>query len=252
MKNVLTLPLTPDIPDDTVESRVVKARSGNAMAREELIRDYTPFILKTASGAVKRYVVMGSDEAAGTALSAFNEAIDAYNSVKPGFLPFAATVIRRRLIDQFRKETRHKDIPFSSLSPSADDSIDRLDTITARHYDLQDWQKAVERRDEIEQWKNVLEEFGLSLQTLVKKAPKHRDARINAIGIAEFLANDHVLKHTLWAERSLPVDNLYISLPDSIAVSKKTLQRNETYITAVAIILSGDFPSLKEFIEDLV
>jgi RNA polymerase sigma factor len=251
VKNVLTFSI-PSIPDDTVESRVTKARNGDSQAREELIRDYIPFILKTASGAVKRYVAMGSDEAACTALSAFNEAIDAYNSTKPGFLPFAATVIRRRLIDLFRKENRHTDIPFSALGTYTGYSTERLDSISVKNYDLQDWQIAVERRDEIEQWKRVMEEFGINITAVAKKAPKHRDARKKALIIAGFLANHHTLRRTLWAERKLPVDDLYVSLPESIAVSKKTLQRNETYITAVSVILSGNFPSLKEFIDELL
>ena len=47
------------------------------------------------------------------------------------------------------------------------------------------------------------------------------------------------------------MDDLYVSLPESIAVSKKTLQRNETYITAVSVILSEIF-KFEKFIDGAV
>jgi len=228
--------------------RVARARNGDFEAREKLIRDYTPFILKTAASAIKRYVVMSRDDEASIALSAFNEAIDAYSSSRPGFLKFAATVIRRRLIDYFRKQTRHREIPFSALEAQKNGDENNACSLTCDDYDVQDWQKVIERRDEIEKWKETIKEFGINFAGIVKSTPKHEDARKRALYFAHVVARHPDLRKKFFGSKKLPIEEILEKVPEAVRVSKKTLTRQRTYITAMAIILAGDFPSLKEFL----
>jgi len=231
----------------TVESRVARAREGDLQAREDLIRDYTPFILKTASSAARRFLVVGRDEEVSVALSAFNEAVSAYTSAKPGYLAFAATVIRRRLIDYYRKEKRRDEIPFSSLSDDEESEEWPVIAGAAKSYEAEDWSRVLERRDDIERWVEVLRGFRLTLKDVIRATPRHADARGRAIRTAARLANDPDLARKFMEQRRLPVDELVRSMPDQVA-SRKTLERQRDYIAAIAIILMCDLSSLREFL----
>ena len=232
----------------SIEERVARARDGDSKAREELLRDYTPFILKTASRAVKRYLVVGKDEEVSVSLQAFDEAISAYKSPRPGFLAFAATVIKRRLVDYYRREKRRDEVPFSALADE-DGSADWPVTLdSARGAGTEDWNLVLDRRDDIEEWKESLGEFSLTLKEVAKAAPKHEDARKRAIRTAALLVKDAELTRRFLQDKRLPVEELVRRLPDEVA-SRKTLERQRAYITAVALILVRDLTSLKDFLD---
>lgn len=233
----------------SVESRVALARDGDAQAREDLIRDYTPFILKTASSGARRYLVQGRDEEVSVGLQAFNEAISAYSSDRPGFLAFAATVIRRRLIDHYRREKRHDEVPFSALVEDEEQDEDWPASVEAqRSFVTEDWSRVLERRDDIERWSEVLGSYRLTLKDVVSSVPKHEDARERAIRTAVLLARDPDLTAKFMKSRKLPIDDLLRLLPEEVA-SRKTLERQKAYITAIAAILTHDLSSLKEYLD---
>ncbi|MGI6163049.1 MAG: sigma factor [Bacillota bacterium] len=245
---VLTSKMIGKVEHEPVESRVARARGGDIQARDDLIRDYIPFILKTASSCVRRYVTLGEDDEASVALSAFNEAIDAFKSTRPGFLAFSSTVIKRRLVDHFRKQARHREIPFSTLNPYEGGHDSRWDP-SCLAYSTKDWQDCVERRDDIENWKEALREFGLTLGQVIASTPKHKDARKRAMLMAGIIAQNDELKASFFGTRQIPVDELLSLMPKKDRVSKKTVDRQKVYITAVAIAMSGDYPSLEGFLE---
>jgi RNA polymerase sigma factor len=236
---------------ETVEARVARARDGDIHARDDLIRDYTPFILKTAASSVKRYVVLGEDDEASVALSAFNEAIDAFKSKRPGFLAFAATVIRRRLIDYYRKQSRHREIPYSTMvarDGQGNEHEGYFDP-SCLTYTTEDWQAAVERKDDIENWKDTLKEFGLTIGQVVEATPKHKDARERAMYMAKVIVENDKLRRQFFKTRKIPVDQLLSAVPEDKRVSRKTIERQKVYITAVAIAMSGDYPSMEGYFE---
>lgn len=234
---------------ETVESRVRQARSGDALAREDLIRDYTPFILKTASSGAKRYLVQGRDEEVSVGLRAFDEAITAYSSDRPGFLAFAATVIRRRLIDFYRKEKRRDEVPFSSLlSDGTQDGEWIADEAAGDAFTTDDWSKTLERRDDIEQWTKVLSRFGITMKDVLKSVPKHADARSRAIRVAVLLSKDPKLKDEFMATHRLPIDGLVKTYPKEIS-SRKTLERQKQYITAIAAVLTYNLSTIADYLD---
>ncbi|MGI6226744.1 MAG: sigma factor, partial [Peptococcales bacterium] len=103
---------------DNMADMVIQAQMGNEIVRENLLRDYTPFILRVASNFCNRYLVMGQDDEASISLMAFNEAIDKFSADNGAkFLTFAEVVIRRRLTDYFRKESRftNKVLPMANF-----------------------------------------------------------------------------------------------------------------------------------------
>src|SRR5437762_369766 len=78
------------------EQLVEQIQNGSHELRDELIRQYHPYILKTTSRFFRRYIDPERDDAYSIALAAFDEAITGF-SPEGGrlFLGFAKTVINR-------------------------------------------------------------------------------------------------------------------------------------------------------------
>lgn len=231
-----------------------KAKSGDEHARNKLIGAFTPFVLKVAARVSGRYLRVGEDEEVSVGLMAFNEAVNAFDADRGvAFLSFAETVIRRRLIDYYRKaaRTNRREIPLSELANLEDDteSGSRLTYVEAR-LAAENYQQAVEaqdRRREIARYRVLLKEFGLSFDELVKLAPKRVDARERAMRVAGILADTERYRKHLLKRRTLPLKLL--ESDKRIELSRKTIERQRKYIIAIAILLIHDFEQLSGYIK---
>ncbi len=129
---------------------VLAAQNGDSSARERVLQDYRPFFLRVASSSCRKYLVLGRDDEASIAMIAFNEAIDSYNSEGgASFLSFAEIVIKRRMVDFFRRQSRRADeIPLSSFeSDEHEDGIIQKIESKEAHAVLQIQEEAEERGD---------------------------------------------------------------------------------------------------------
>ncbi|MHB1426330.1 MAG: RNA polymerase sigma-I factor [Gemmataceae bacterium] len=227
------------------DSLLGKAKAGDSAAREQLIQDFTPFVLKVASQAAGRYLRPGADDEISVALLAFNQAIDDYQSGRGAFVSFAQTVIKRRLIDYWRRRPDGREMVLTDLEEADDEghvSTPVLDRVAQATWQMQ--QEEEQRRHEIEEYQDVLREYGIRLEDLVKTCPKHRDARERAIAAARQLAEDNEMRQHLVTRKELPIKQL-----GSLAwASRKTLERHRKYIIAVAVILLHDWPHLRSFV----
>ncbi|ADG82049.1 FliA/WhiG subfamily RNA polymerase sigma-28 subunit [Thermincola ferriacetica] len=232
---------------------VREAKNGNHFARERLIKRYSPFVLKITSKVCGRFVHMGEDDEVSIGLMAFNEAIDCYDDNKNmSFLSFAETVIKRRLVDYFRKEQQNKNaVPLSSFeTEDEDESEGTLYHIEAKRSQevYQQASLAAERKEEIFIYNQKLQEFGLTFAELVKISPKHEDARVRAIEVAHLISRDEEIKEYLLRKKELPLK----TIEQRVDISRKTLERQRKYIIAVALILINDFAHLKQYVEKAV
>lgn len=227
--------------DDPIE----RARAGDPAAREQVLRQYTPLVLRVGAQVTGRYLEPGRDEEVSVGLMALDEAIDRY---APGrgasFLTFAEVVIRRRLIDHLRRARRRPEVPLSSLAPPGEESslpgADERAAVLQHRAD----EEAAERREEIERLSRRLLEFGIRFEDLVRESPRHEDARQRAIACARLLAEDPDLREHLLLRKELPLRQLAGRAP----VSRKTLERQRRYIVAVAIILLEEYDYLRSYI----
>jgi RNA polymerase sigma factor len=231
----------------SIEDKVIHIQSGNDKLRNQLIRDYQPFIKKVASKVCNHYVDHTMDEYS-IGLFAFNESIDQYH---PGqgsrFLTFADMVIRRRIIDYIRKETRQKRAVFFDQEEEneenrTEESYPELKA-AIEHFEAQ--RENENRAYEIEEYKEMLKPFGITFKGLTKQCPKHRDARENAKIIAKKLAEDKRLSRYLLDKKQLPIKDLL----SMVSCSRKTIERNRKYIIAATLIYLGGFAELKSYIE---
>lgn len=239
--------------DLEIRQAITQIQQGDEQLRDSFIEKYLPFILKAASQVCKRFVRMGEDDEVSIALLAFNEALDKYDCRQPtSFFSFAQAVIKRRIIDYFRKNSGNKDIPWSSLvSESCEDSetvniIDRLTWDNSQSQYFEDDLREL-RREEILEYQKKLESYGISLGDLAQISPKHHDARISAYQVARLIAGNSRYAAYLARTKSLPLKEL----ESAVKVSRKTLERQRKYIIALVIILTGEFYFIEEYLEGL-
>ncbi len=225
---------------------LARAQSGDDEARNQLIADYTPFVLKVASQSAGRYLRPGIDEEISVALMAFNESITAYEETKGAFLSFAQTVIKRRLVDYYRRgRNRQNEVLLSELDTSVEEGgapVTVLDRMAESLWSMA--QDEDNRRLEILEYRAMLTEFGISFHELVRVAPKHRDARQRAIAIGRTVAHHREYREHLLKKHELPLQNLV----QNTGHSRKSLERHRKYIIAVALILIHDFPYLEAYL----
>ncbi|WP_343797566.1 RNA polymerase sigma-I factor [Bacillus carboniphilus] len=229
-----------------IEEEVAAIQSGNEDARDSLLDAYKPFIKKAVSKVCRRYVTESDDEFS-IGLIAFNHAIDQY-SVEKGssFLTFANVIIQRRVIDYIRKENKMTMVSIDEEETEEQSQSSILTTVSMKEFERQNETEA--RRLEIVSLTSLLREFDLSFQDLVEQTPKHIDARQNAIQVANTLSNDPELLQQLLLQKKIPVKEL----TEKVDVSRKTIERNRKYIIGITLVLSGEFPLLKEYMKEVV
>lgn len=231
----------------TPEQWVARIRQGDELLREQFIADYKPYIMKVTSRFSKRYIDPNRDDEFSVALLAFNEAINQFSShAGKSFIGFAETVIRRRLIDYVRKEQRHTQVVPYSMFDSEDEEQPYYNSVETRQamnaFEIKRTED--ERRLEISELSQELERFGISFAELVEHSPKHTDSRRLLIGIAQTLVSETNLLDSLRQTNKLAVKEL----TEMCGVSRKTVERNRKYIIAIALIISGTYPFMHDYL----
>lgn len=222
-----------------------KAKAGNKEVLNDLLFVGTPFMKKTASFVCKR-AIDEHDEEFSVAMSGFHEAILAFDAAEnASFQTFAHLIIKRRLVDFIRKERTRKEKQLL-LEPSHDESSSQHFLFDEKSiYTYSEKQRSASRKDELLRYNELLSEFNLSLNELIKASPKHVDARKTAFHIAQIIADSEELYDYLMKNKKLPMKEIE-SLVD---VSRKTVERHRKYIIAVVLLLNSDFIYIKDYVK---
>ena len=232
-----------------LEQNVMQAKEDeNALA--DLIEANRSFILRCASETTHRYITDSDDEWS-IALLAFSEAVRDYEGDKGSFRGFAAIVIKRRVLDYLRAQSRFDEL---AVTPDAFDGS--LDDDTAGGMELAVQQRMGEEamdaaddtaeraRAEISAMQEILGEYGFSFFDLADASPKADKTR-RSCGIAiRTLIASLVLMAKMRLARLLPIKELSAES----GVVRKILERHRKYIIAGAEILDGDFPILAGYL----
>lgn len=233
----------------SLEETVELIQQGDTALNNELIESYKPFIAKTVSSVCKRYIHESDDEFS-IGLIAFNEAIQKYSPDKgSSLISFSEVLIKRRVIDYIRKQSKFQNLSFNGVSNPEDD--DTTGSAIEDELSIEEFRKKTDeemRKEEIIQFTQILQEFGLTFSDLIEQSPKHADARKNAMTVAKILVENEELKSILFDKKKLPIKQLegYVSL------SRKTIERNRKYIIAISLILTGDYVFLKDYIKGVL
>jgi RNA polymerase sigma factor len=231
-----------------IEEHILLAQQGDEELRNQFITDYQPFIAKITSRFCRRYIDPSRDDEYSIAMHAFNEAIDKYSHDSGrSFLGFAETVIRRRLIDYVRKEQRFtQQIPYSSFDVEDDENqvvnpVEIHQALRQHEADLE----AEARKQEIAELSAELGSFGVAFSDLVEVSPKHSDSRKLLIQVAYKLAESDEMMVLLREKDQLPIKQLLTQ----VEVSRKTLERNRKYVIAIALVVSGNYPYIQDYLD---
>ena len=228
---------------------VLLIQKGDLELRNELLKQYKPFIKKSVSSVCRRYIHETDDEFS-VGLIAFNDAIDKFSAEKGNaLLPFADTMIKRRVIDYIRVQSRKiNELTIEKQMLSGDEFISNPFDVEKS---IENHRKQVEStyiKDEIVQYTEILKNFNITFQQLVKHTPKHADARNNAIKIAKIVAAEPVMLNYLMNKKKLPIK----MLEAKVSVSRKTIERNRIYIISMTLILTGDYLFLKDYLKGVL
>jgi len=239
--------------EDNPNLLLARAQGGDDEAREVLIKRFTPFILSVASQKSGRYIRLGHDDEASIGLIAFNEAIDTFDDGRGvSFLSFAETVIKRRIIDHFRKEARNaKVVPLSLLDGGAEEDDQEIIRHWAERQSIEVHQakaEAADRKEEILQYSRCLMDYGITFAELVELSPKHEDARRRAMEAARMMAMDPEMREYFLRKKELPLKQL----AEMVDVSRKTLERQRKYIIAIALVFIHEYKYLKDYVEKIL
>lgn len=212
--------------DDAVPEMI---EAENVSGIDNIIEDYIPFILKTASGIKKEYISR-NDEEFSIGLLGFHEAMRRYDKSKGHFLPYAKVVISSRLYNFWKKENKQIHDPIDSV----ENTYQTLDTGFDENF----------LKDEINTLEKELMLFDLSFEKLVEHTPRHKDTRYRAMDIAKKISQTEDLIDLLYSKRRLPVT----ALAERLFISPKILKGSKHFIIAAVIIHHKKLNSLTEWI----
>ena len=211
-----------------LDQRVVSLQKSTSKEQEDFIKEFTPFILSTASQRIGRYVEVENDEAYSVALQSFYKAILSFQEEKGHFLPFAKLLIDRDLLNHLKKEKPLE--PSVDEIPFSDSQEELLDHLLLK--------------EEIEVFVKDLERFGLQLEDLVELVPKHRDTKENARQLAFVLAEDEDLMNMIFRKYTLPMTRISLKYQ----ISRKVLYGSREYILSILVVLKNNLTLLYKWI----
>lgn len=226
---------------NTLERRVRLAKTDSEEANR-LITEYQPFVAKTVRDHIGSYVAPESSDEFAVALSAFHEAIGAYDSDKGKFLSFASRVIRLRLIDYYRSQHKHRS-EYSLEASQEPEERDITAPLALRQFAAHNENQ--QRRFEILTLTEELSRYGITFSQLAKNSPKQDSLRTLYQGVAKEIIRSEALLTQLKQTGRLPLKEI-----ESLCnIDRKRLDRGRNYIIACTLILTGDYQYIQDYLE---
>lgn len=229
---------------------IQSAQAGDESAREKLIQTHLSFIHQVASKYCQRRLEWENDDELSVALMAFDEAVSGFDAgAGKKFENYVRMLIQSRLVDYYRKEGRHagqlslEEAP--GTPPGAVSQEERALGESQGNKSLSSqaaWEKykrtreAAARREEMEQFQEVLAAYGLSLDQLEQAAPKHQKTRDRLVEVAKSLAENETFRNYFTRYHKLPLKELALAT----GVHKKAIKRGRQYIMGVCLILMDE------------
>ncbi|MCL1982255.1 MAG: sigma-70 family RNA polymerase sigma factor [Clostridiales bacterium] len=214
---------------------------------EGLIEEFSPFMHSRVAKYSMRTDYDRREELFSTALMAFYEAIQRYEIEKGHFFPFANRVVCTRIIDHIRKIYRHEGQTVSldedaSEQPTAQSTA--VEEISVRAYTADRRQEMLV--EEIEQFKSELATWGITMDSLAKSSPKHKQLLDEyRMAVAKIHQAPDIVQ-TIQLKRYFPVK----TIAEITGLPQKKLERARTFILASLIIKMGDYDLLSDYVHD--
>lgn len=200
---------------------------------DELVNSHIGFIVRKVSNITGRYVSVENDDEFSIALSAFAEAVERYDKEKGSFLSFAGIVIDSRLKTYLEQNNKYKnDLSLDELSENGKDFAEPND-------------EKEDLIEEINEFKEELFKFGLTIDDMVEKSPKHSDTRKRAINIAETSSNEPQIVKLTYQKKKLPIREV----SKKCNVTEKIVKGSKHFILSTMLVFVKKFPMLINWIK---
>lgn len=225
-----------------IDKKAVMAKTDKSYTNI-FLREYELFILKTANNVTGRYVTK-SDDQWSVSLSAFHEAIEAYSYEKGSFLSFSELVIKRRLFDYIKKQSRHfceiTTNPHIFEGDADEDDVNLKQEVMDKVAVNQD----NDAKLEIDAVSEVLNGYGFTFIDLVAVSPKAKKTKLVCAKAILYISQNTIILNEMKRTKLLPIK----ILEKNLFLPRKILERHRKYIIAGTEIISGDYPILSEYL----
>ncbi|NLM60370.1 MAG: sigma-70 family RNA polymerase sigma factor [Clostridium sp.] len=236
-----------DYTNETATRIVEKIKEGDKHLKEKFIKDYIPFILNIISSFYfSKTVDLKSSDEYSVGLMAFNEAIEKFDIKRSrSFLKFAEMVIKKRMIDYFRKTSSigRKEIPFSYFSNDSEVEFEKKINMA----ELDQESGSYEFICEIKDFSKQLESYGLNINNLPDYMPKHKDSRQMCIDIAKKIIENKNILNKLKTKKYIQMKEL----SKIIDVHPRTVERNRAFIICLCILFDNDYANFKAYLNKM-
>ncbi len=213
---------------------------------DDLIREYVPFIRSEASKYTSRSITEQDDEFS-IAMIAFHEAILGYERERGAFLGYASVLIRNRIIDYQRKESRHrKNMSIYEESGVDDKSI--LDELADERNHFDEIVNLDATKQEIEELSKVMKNFDVSFSDVADNSPKQKRTLEACAKAVRYAAQNRQLLDELLRTGKLPLTQLVAGS----GVERKTLERHRKYILVMLLIQTNGYEIIRGHIRHVL
>jgi RNA polymerase sigma factor len=227
-------------PEPTLEKRIAEAaqnyQNGSKESIEDVYSDLLIFSLRVASKLCNRYIDESDEETSIASLSIL-EAFEKYQPERGRFLPYLGRVVRNRIIDYQRRESKHK-IGFARFMNSQ-----RMNEVVDDSF-FDNIMEDIDRQKEVEALRNRLNDYGIGFADLLKNSPVQAASRERVKQVIEIISSNPELSRQVLEQKTLPAKEL----KENHSVSTKLLDRYRKYIIAGVIIITGNFYSMVPYV----
>ena len=214
----------------------VLAAKEDPEAADRLINQYMGFIRAEAK---KLSFGDGEDELS-IAMFAFYEAVVGYERSRGNFLKFASKVIRSRLIDYHRAESRHRG--HGSLNERASqDGAELLELLPDTRNDIEELNTREAAQSEIEEYARALAAFGITFSEVADNCPKQERTLAACMDALNYARRRPELLAAVEKSGKLPMTEL----ASGAGVERKTLERHRKYLVAMLIAFTNGFEIIR-------
>ena len=224
--------------DHRIAQAVYAAKENNDKA-EVLILQYIPFIRGEAARFMGRPCTQQDDEFS-IAMIAFHEAILSYSRDRGALLHYAAMLIRSRLIDEYRKEQRHRGV-VSLHTRNEEDGSELLETLADRRDYYEESTALAATQQEIEELSCVMARFGVSFSDVADQSPRQERTMQACVAAIRYARETPELLDSLLRTGKLPLQQLV----EGSGADRKTLERHRKYVLAMLLIQTNGYEIIR-------
>lgn len=225
---------------------IVYAAKNDVQKADELIRSYIPFIRSETSKFLSRFCTQDDDEFS-IAMIAFNEAILSYDESRGSFISYASILIRNRLIDYQRKESKHNG-QISLYTPTNEDGATIADDIAEESDRFEDYSNSQATKEEILELSRVMAEFDINFSDVADNCPKQERTLTACLKAIKYAQENTDLLDILLKTKKLPMAQLV----KGSKVERKTLERHRKYILAMLLILTNGYEIIRGHLRRII